>query len=196
MLFLNGFHFISGQPDAYIHANHHCSIMNADFIQCAIYVPGTNPARLAGIEYIVSGALFSTFPHEERQLWHSHQFEVTSGYLTEPGTPEIVDHEIMKILVNSYGKTVHTWRYDQKDNDVPLGIPEFVNGYTGDGQLPQWFVDDRDELMNVNTTATRIAREDIEPPPVQEGADSWKYGYVITYGIVNTTTDTTFDGVD
>jgi len=137
MLFLNGFHFISGAPDHYLQANHHCSLMNGTifeaFIQCVLYIPGTNPARLAGIEYIVSGDAFATFPMEERQLWHSHQFEVSSGYLIEPGMPANVDKEIMKILVNSYGKTVHTWRYDQKNKTLPFGIPELVNGYTGHG---------------------------------------------------------------
>ena len=55
------------------------------------------------------------------QLWHSHQYEVKSGMLTEPNFPANVDKEAMKILVNTYGKTFHTWRYDQKDNDIPLG---------------------------------------------------------------------------
>lgn len=104
MLFLNGFHFISGEPGHYLQANHHCAIMREDFIQCAIYVPGTNPARLAGVEYIISGDAFSKLPMEERQLWHSHQFEVTSGFLVQPGMPGPVDDEVMKILVNSYGK--------------------------------------------------------------------------------------------
>lgn len=104
MLFLNGFHFISGAPNHYLQANHHCVLMSADFIQCAIYVPGSNPARLAGVEYIVSGDAFAELDHQERQLWHSHQYEVTSGYLTEPGLPQSVDDEVMKILVNSYGK--------------------------------------------------------------------------------------------
>src|ERR1700750_2004234 len=101
MLFLNGFHFISGAPDHFLHANHHCAIMSSSFIQCAIYVPGSNPARLAGIEYIVTGAAFKNFSAEERQLWHSHQYEVTSGLLVEPGMPVGVDNEAMKILVDS-----------------------------------------------------------------------------------------------
>ncbi|KAJ4296350.1 hypothetical protein N0V90_006395 [Kalmusia sp. IMI 367209] len=167
MLFLNGFHFISGHPGQVLHANHHCSIMSADFIQCAIFVPDTNPARLAGVEYIISGPAFETLPMEERELWHSHQYEVTSGLLVEPGMPENVDKEAMKILVNTYGKTFHTWRYDSKNNTIPLGIPEIVNGYTADGQL------------NAST--------DIIAPPVIDGADSWKKGFVLTLELKNTT---------
>ncbi|KAK7540175.1 hypothetical protein IWX49DRAFT_507813 [Phyllosticta citricarpa] len=80
-LFLNGFHFILGEPSQYLQANHHSAVMNGDFFQCAIYVPGTSPAPLAGVEY------FSKLPMEERQLWHGHQFEVTSGFLVQPGMP-------------------------------------------------------------------------------------------------------------
>ncbi|KAK7720583.1 hypothetical protein SLS57_005362 [Botryosphaeria dothidea] len=190
MLFLNGFHFISGAPNHYLQANHHCVLMSADFIQCAIYVPGSNPARLAGVEYIVSGDAFAELDHQERQLWHSHQYEVTSGYLTEPGLPQSVDDEVMKILVNSYGKTFHTWRYDQKNNTLPLGIPEIVNGYTQDGQLTQAFVDERDEYFGINSTEIRQRRADpgagnITAPAVQAGADIWKEGIVLTLELKN-----------
>ncbi|KAF1988518.1 DUF1264-domain-containing protein [Aulographum hederae CBS 113979] len=133
MLFLNGFHFINGQPSHYIHANHHCVLVTADFIQCAIYVPGTNPAHLAGVEYIISAAAFAQLPMEEREMWHSHMYEVSSGLLIEPGTPDGVDKEAMKILVNTYGKTVHTWPYAAKDGPLPVGVPELVSGYTGGG---------------------------------------------------------------
>jgi Protein of unknown function (DUF1264) len=197
MLMLNGFHFISGAPDHYLQANHHCALMNGTifeaFIQCVLYIPGTNPARLAGIEYIVSGDAFATFPMEERQLWHSHQFEVSSGYLIEPGMPANVDKEIMKILVNSYGKTVHTWRYDQKNKTLPFGIPELVNGYTGHGQLPANFVEERDDYWGVNTTEIRESRKDITVPAVEPGADAWKQGIILTLGLVNHTSNTTFE---
>ncbi|KAK8187475.1 hypothetical protein HDK77DRAFT_447934 [Phyllosticta capitalensis] len=190
MLFLNGFHFISGEPGHYLQANHHCAIMREDFIQCAIYVPGTNPARLAGVEYIISGDAFSKLPMEERQLWHSHQFEVTSGFLVQPGMPGPVDDEVMKILVNSYGKTFHTWRWDQKENDLPLGIPEIVNGYTGPGQLPQEFVEKRDEYFGLNSTDIKRQREEakIIAPPVQRGADIWREGIILTLELKNETT--------
>lgn len=121
----------------------------------------------------------------ERQLWHSHGYEVTSGFLVEPGMPEraylhqyssvqapqanslplpttAVDHVIMKdVLVGTYGKTFHTWRYDQKDNPIPLGIPELVMGYTGDDQVTPGFVTARDHLFGINTTAVRESRKDI-----------------------------------
>jgi hypothetical protein len=188
MLFLNGFHFISGAPDHFLDANHHCTIMSSSFIQCAIYVPGSNPARLAGIEYIVTGEAFAKLPMEERELWHSHQYEVSSGLLIEPGIPEGVDNEVMKILANSYGKTTHTWRYDQKNNTLPLGIPELVNGYTGAGQLSQAAIDARDAYYGVNSTEIAKARKGlITAPAPLDGADSWKKGYVLTLELSNKT---------
>ncbi|KAI9728293.1 MAG: hypothetical protein M1834_007697 [Cirrosporium novae-zelandiae] len=192
MLLLNGFHFISGHSDQYLQANHHCVVMSSEFIQCAIYVPGTNPARLAGVEYIITGEAFAKLPYEEKQLWHSHMFEVSSGYLLEPGTPDNVDHAIMEILVNSYGKTWHTWPYDSKNESLPLGIPDLVNGYTGGGQLPDSLVEERDDDFGTNTTATKIAREDLTVPTPQAGADAWKDGIILTLSLHNATGNTTF----
>ena len=142
-------------------------------------VPETSPARLAGIEYIVTEDRFKTFDMEERQLWHSHRYEVTSGLLVEPGTPQVVDDAAMKILVNSYGKTAHTWRWDQKNNSYPLGIPEFVNGFIGTGQLPQDMIDARDEYWNCNTSEIAAHRVSAvgAGDDVVEGADSWKVWY-------------------
>jgi hypothetical protein len=195
MLFLNGFHFISGHSDHYLQANHHCVIMSTSFIQCALYAPGSNPARLAGIEYIITGVEFAKLPMEERKLWHSHQYEVSSGFLVEPGMPGNVDNEVMKILVDSYGKTFHTWRWDQKDSALPLGIPEFVNGYTGGGQLPQSFVDARDAYWGINTSSIQTSRKAIDVPPVQNGADAWKEGLILTLEMKETKGNVNFTSV-
>ncbi|KAI1800191.1 DUF1264-domain-containing protein [Daldinia bambusicola] len=193
VLFLNGFHFVSGHSDWELSANHYCVIIRDDMLQCAIYNTATTPAHLAGIEYIISSDAFETLDYEERQLWHSHVYEVTSGFLTQPGLPASVDHTIMKdVLVGTYGKTFHTWRYDQQNSTYPIGIPELVMGYTGDDQITPDFVTKRDEMFGLNTTEIREARCDIPHPPVAAGADSWKYGYVLSLGIVNQTANTTF----
>jgi hypothetical protein len=59
----------------------------------------TTPTHLAGIEYIISPALSETLDMEERQLWHSHSYEVSSGSLIEPGMPASIDLAIMEVLV-------------------------------------------------------------------------------------------------
>ncbi|OTB14842.1 hypothetical protein K445DRAFT_30609, partial [Daldinia sp. EC12] len=156
---LNGFHFVSGHSDWEISANHYCVIIRDDMLQCAIYNTATTPAHLAGIEYIITSDAFETLDYEERQLWHSHVYEVTSGFLTQPGLPASVDHTIMKdVLVGTYGKTFHTWRFDQQNSTYPIGIPELVMGYTEDDQLTPDFVTKRDEMFGLNTTEIREAR--------------------------------------
>lgn len=124
------------------------------------------------------------------------------------------------ILVGTYGKTFHTWRYDQQQSLIPLGIPELVMGYTGDDQITPDFVTQRDELFGVNTSSVRESRKDItrelqaissptsskqnigavirfctdsEPAPaVLPGADSWKNGFVLSLDLVNQTSETKF----
>lgn len=124
----------------------------------------------------------------ERQLWHSHVYEVTSGFLVEPGMPDSVDHTIMKdVLVGTYGKTFHTWRYDQQNSTYPIGIPELVMGYTSDDQITPDFVTKRDAMFGTNTTGVRESRADITPPEVLPGADSWQYGFTLSLGLVNQT---------
>lgn len=193
VLFLNGFHFLSGNASAEISANHYCTILSDDFLQCTVYTTGTTPAHLAGIEYIISPTLFETLSIEERQLWHSHSYEVTSGFLIEPHMPASIDLTIMSsVLVGTYGKTAHTWRFDAVNKTVPEGIPELVMGYTSDGQITPDFVTKRDALFGVNSTEIRVQRSNITKPDVIEGADSWKKGFVLTYGLVNTTDETVF----
>lgn len=130
VLFFNGFHFVNGQMSHQMQANHYCAIVSDDFIQCVIYDSNFAPARLRGIEYIISREAFMNLTWDDQQLWHSHSYEVTSGSLIEPGIPAPVDDAIMKTLVTTYGKTFHTWRWDERDSMLPLGIPELVMGST------------------------------------------------------------------
>ncbi|KAF4627738.1 hypothetical protein G7Y89_g10417 [Cudoniella acicularis] len=178
VLFLNAFHFVSGNSSEELCADHFCAILNDDFLQCTVYNTATTPSHLVGIEYIISSKLFETLDMQERQLWHSHSYEVTSGFLIEPSMPTTIDDAAMQILVGTYGKTAHTWRYDAKDLSVPIGVPELVMGYTHDSQITPDFVNARDVLFGSNTTAIMEHREkSIKPPAsVIPGADSWKYG--------------------
>ena len=45
--------------------------------QCLIYDAPKNPARLIGVEYMITPKLYETFGPEERKLWHSHDYEVS-----------------------------------------------------------------------------------------------------------------------
>lgn len=67
-------------------------------------------------------------------------------------------------------------------------------GYTEDGQITPDFVKERDALFGVNSTAIKESRANITVPEVLPGADSWKMGFVLQYGLINTTANTSFPG--
>ncbi len=72
-------------------AYHFCKPVNADLNQCVLY-DGTGPdARLIGIEYLVSDAVYQKMPAEEKAYWHDHKYEVDAGLLkslTQTGEDE------------------------------------------------------------------------------------------------------------
>lgn len=188
VLFFNGFHFVNGQMSHQMQANHHCAILSNDFIQCIIYDSHFLPSKLRGIEYIISRDAFMNLTASEKQLWHSHSYEVTSGSLYEPGIPPLVDDAVMQTLVTTYGKTFHTWRWDQRDSSLPLGIPELVMGFTADGQLCGDETLARDAEFGANTTALRAHRAAIiKPVQPLAGADSWENGYCLQLALANGT---------
>jgi len=103
-------------------------------MQAVIYDGNTRDAKLMGVEYIISERLFNTLPPDEKKLWHSHRHEVMSGSLIGPGLPKPAEKALMSKIVNTYGKTWHTWHTD-RDKTLPLGIPALMMGFTADGRL-------------------------------------------------------------
>lgn len=146
-----------------------------NFSQCVIYDGNKSDYRLIGIEYIVSEKLFKTLPDEEKPLWHSHRHETTSGELVMPGIPMLVEHTAIAALVNTYGKTWHTWQID-RDSALPVGIPQLMMGFAQDGQLSPKMIQSRDKEINVSTAKERKNREDLAKSagPIQPGADGWQ----------------------
>ncbi|WP_312979537.1 OBAP family protein [Atlantibacter sp.] len=176
--YLDGFHFYSGDKNGQMEAHHYVTVLNEDVMQAVIYDGNTKDARLMGVEYIISERLFNTLPPEEKKLWHSHQYEVKSGSLIAPGLPAVADKALMSKIVNTYGKTWHTWHTD-RDKTLPLGIPALMMGFTGEGQLDPKLLADRDRRFNVSTQAIKQEREDIVAHPVAKGANAWQRGEVI-----------------
>lgn len=176
-MYLNGFHFYADDMGRQIEAYHFCRHVNEEFFQCVIYDGNSNDSRLIGIEYIVSERIFKSLPDDEKALWHSHRHETTSGELVMPGIPETVEHAAMASLVNSYGKTWHTWQIDRYAS-LPLGIPQLMMGFTADGQLKPDMIAKRDNDLKLSTETSRKARSDLarSAPPVVPGADSWQQG--------------------
>jgi hypothetical protein len=176
-MYLNGFHFYADDMGRQIEAHHYCHHVSEEFFQCVIYDGNKTDSRLIGIEYIVSERIFMSLPEPEKQLWHSHRHETTSGELVMPGIPMAVEHKAIATLVNTYGKTWHTWQID-RNSALPLGIPQLMMGFTTDGQLKPEMIQSRDRELGISTANERQDRQDLaqSAPPVQAGADNWQSG--------------------
>ncbi|WP_313627234.1 OBAP family protein [Kosakonia sp.] len=176
--YLDGFHFYNGDRQGQMEAHHYVTVLNNDVMQAVIYDGNTANARLMGVEYIISERLFKTLPPEEKKLWHSHRYEVKSGSLIAPGLPAVAEKALMSNIVNTYGKTWHTW-HTERDQTLPLGVPALMMGFTQDGQLDPALLADRDRRFGVSTPAIRQQRKDLPAHPVAQGADAWEQGQVI-----------------
>ena len=163
-------------------AHHYCTRVNEDFTQCVIFDGNGRDARLIGVEYIVSEDLFRTFPEKERRLWHSHDYEVSSGTLIAPGIPEPVEHLLMEKIVTTYGKVWHTW--DTTRYDLPFGAPALMMGFTADGQMDPSLAHDRDRRFNISTTRKRHNRRDIPMPDLVPGANAWESGKTVQLDLI------------
>jgi len=176
--YLSGFHFYSGEPSRQLAAHHYCARVGPEVMQCVLYDSARQGARLVGIEYIVSARLFRTFPAEERKLWHSHRFEVTSGQLVAPGLGEAAEKALMKELVLTYGKTWQTWQVD-RNGQAPMGIPQLLMGFTADGQVDPGLVAARDREAGLSCADKKARRADLPVVPIEPGADAWQRGEVL-----------------
>lgn len=175
--YLDGFHFYNGNMNAQMEAHHYVSQVNEDLYQAVIFDGNGKDAKLMGIEYIITEKLFKTLPKQEKELWHSHKFEVLSGSLIAPAIPEVAEHELMEKLVSTYGKTIHTWHTDQ-ERTLPVGAPQIMMGFTKEGQLDEKLLSARDERFKVVTKKLKESRRDIPAPRVDPDANAWEKGRV------------------
>jgi len=176
-VYLDGFHFYSGNMDGQMEAHHYVTQLNEDLFQAIIFDGNDDDAKLMGVEYIVTERLFKQLPEEEKKLWHSHHYEVKSGTLVAPGIPDPVEYVLMENLVSTYGKTIHTWHTD-RDLELPVGPPLIMMGFTEDGQLKEELITRRDENFNISTAEKRKQREDIPMPEVDPLANAWQQGEI------------------
>ncbi|MGE0226521.1 MAG: OBAP family protein, partial [Acetobacteraceae bacterium] len=181
-VYLNGFHFYADDMGRQVEAHHFCTHLNHDFHQCVIYDANTRDARLIGIEYIVSERLFRSFPEEEKRLWHSHHYEVKSGELLAPGLPELAERAALRDIVTTYGKTWHTWQIDR--DDLPMGLPQLMMGFTRDGQVNADLLRQRDRRVGISSDGRRRDRADIPMPTLVPGANAWEDGPAVQTRLV------------
>lgn len=183
---LNAFHAYAQNPkrDA-VETNHYCAHLNDDVRQCILYDSPTQPARIIGIEYMITPKLYNTLDTDEQRLWHSHVFEVKSGMLIMPkpvAIPEAVwelaENREMEEVVHLYGKVYHLWQTDRGDK-LPLGPPQLMTSYTAADQMPDFEkrLNDRDERFGTNSKRKKEVREFIEQPEIDANADAtWAKG--------------------
>ncbi len=166
-VYVVGFHCAKGEPEFQMEAHHFCRVVNDDLLQCVLFDGNTKDANLIGIEYIVSGTLFETLPEQEQGYWHPHNFEVLSGQLVAPGLPEAAEKALMHHLLNSYGKTWHTWhtcpRGDRPGMSLPYGDPKLMWSFNRDGECDESIRQDRDRTMGFDTEAKRRDRQSFLP---------------------------------
>lgn len=130
-----------------------------------------NEVPLPGVT--ISAKLFGSLPDDEKLLWHSHVYEVSSGALIAPGLPDIAERELIQDLIGTYGKTFHTWQVDRGDQ-LPLAIPQLMMGFTQDGQLDPLLLQNRDNRYDTSSDKKRQDRMRIERPAIAPGANAWQ----------------------
>ncbi|ORY05004.1 DUF1264-domain-containing protein [Basidiobolus meristosporus CBS 931.73] len=179
---LCGIHFYADDMSRQVVAHHYCTQMSEDMYQCIIFDSDEPNAKLIGIEYVVSEAVFKTLPEEEKRFWHSHRFEVGSGLLTLPtivssGVESKMETKALKNLLNSYGKTVHTWQVDRGDQ-LPLGPPQMMMAFTEEGQVNPSLTKQLEQKYSISYESKKKDREELrqEASPPDPAADSWQSG--------------------
>ncbi|KAK0640602.1 hypothetical protein B0T16DRAFT_418180 [Cercophora newfieldiana] len=181
---LNAFHVYASDPKRLVETNHYCGHLTEDVRQCLLYDSPDPGARLIGVEYMISPALYETLDQEERQLWHSHVFEVKSGMLVMPQPSiyvpqtawEKAETAEMEEVIHLYGKVYHLWQVD-KGHELPLGKPELMTSITAPDQIPdlEKALDDRDGRFGTDWRRKKEIREHIPEPKIHPDADAtWK----------------------
>lgn len=176
-IYVVGLHCAKPDPTMQMEAHHYCNQANEDFIQCALFDGNTKEANLIGIEYIISERLFDFLPEEEKGYWHPHNFEILSGQLVAPGLPDRAEKEFFKLLMNSYGKTWHTWHTGkhtgEPGDELPLGDPMLMWSFNRDGEADPELLRSQEERMGFDVEAKREYRRDLaELAKPQYGVDA------------------------
>jgi hypothetical protein len=180
-IYVVGYHCAKMDPQMQMEAHHFCKQVNADFLQCILFDGNTKAANLIGIEYIISEKLFNTIPEEERRYWHPHNYEILSGTLVAPGLPSAAEKAMLRLLMNSYGKTWHTWhsgRHDHRSehgHTLPLGEPMLMWSFNREGELDPSLKSSGMEDLKLDFKKKREERQDlVQYARPQFGVDAMK----------------------
>jgi hypothetical protein len=157
-LHICAFHIAKDDPNFVVETQHYCAPLREGVFQCLLYettAKGVRP-RLLGVEYVVSDEIYQKLPAEEKKLWHHHDFEIRQGLLAPVGLPQECEQKTVKALVNSWGKTWHTW--PDPSTDLPLGTPRLMWSAGKSGEVPDKMIKDRDQRWNMDTKELKSQR--------------------------------------
>jgi hypothetical protein len=166
--YLCAYHLAKKDPKFVVEAHHYCAAVNDDVHQCVIFDTNGKNARILGVEYIITDAVYQKLPDEEKKYYHPHRYEVIGGLLIAPGMPAGAEKGFMEKLVTTWGKTWHTWP-DPK-TALPMGEPLLMWSATRDGQIENATMTGRDRAFGVETAEIRKRRAylgavpDVAPP--------------------------------
>lgn len=160
-LYLCAFHIAKNNPNLAVEAHHYCSmrdlnIRDGELHQCVVYDSKEAPAKLLGIEYIISDKTYQSLPAQEKKYWHPHAYEIISGQLIVPDLSDMGD-KALEGFITSWGKTFHTW--PDPSTDIPLGEPLLMWSAGADGQISKEMIDKRDKQFGISSDDLRERRK-------------------------------------
>jgi hypothetical protein len=142
-----------------LEVTHYCTPVSEGVFQCLLYDDCKPGAKLIGVEYVIVEDLYKSLSEQEKELWHPHNFEVNEGLLTIHGVPKDCEKKLLKALVNSYGKSFHTW--PDPSTKVPLGLPILMWSSTGENQIRQELIDNKNKKYDIDNKEIKRDRADL-----------------------------------
>ncbi len=122
--------------------------MGDGLFQCILYDSSNKDAKLIGVEYVVTDEVYKTLPKKEAELWHPHKHEIMEGLLTIHNVTKDCEEKLLKALVNSWGKTFHTWT--DLTTKVPMGLPMLMWSATDTISVKEDLLKEKDKKYKLN----------------------------------------------
>jgi len=163
-LHLCAFHVSKQNPSFFLEAHHYCQPGESGrFHQCIIYDKPNN-GKIIGVEYIISNDEYMKLADDEKKYWHPHAYEIMSGELVAPGLTTEQQDNLFGGLIETWGKTWHTW--PDPSTDMPTGEPILMWSSGGAGQISKEMIDKRDASYGINTAEIGKHRQEKFGKPV------------------------------
>lgn len=157
-----GIHMAKLDPKLQFVTQHYCTAHSGDhgadaIFQCVLFDGTGKNAKLLGVEYLISDAMYKALPEGEKKYWHAHTYEVLGGGLIAPGMKPDEEQAFMKMILPTWGKAWHTWP-DPK-TAVPVGEPMLIWSLMGEGQVNPQVLAARDKEFKVDTAKIAAERQ-------------------------------------